>query len=597
MASSVSETASRVLSVPRLATLSSSIVVSLSSGTNYVSPYAPQLGSRLRISHTKLNVIGMDLGMYSTGPFWGRIVDRRGPRILLACGSIFLLAGYSGIRHFYDSPDTRIQQSETDTEKLSHVAFTVLIACSFLTGAGGSGGLAGSVNATAKSFPDHMRASTTALVLSGFGLSAFFFSTIAHVLYPGDTSSFLLLLALGTCFPMILGFFFVRPIPLSPAVDEPAAPTRRGSISEIPHDGFARSAGVDGVFGGDALVFEHHNDSRTTLLSTHRHAHHLHHSHPASEESLYVHEEHDAAAPRARSVELAVSPPPTSRRHRSFSEAPSHRRSRSRVIEVMQDLYGKALLSGGDFWLLFSMLSLMSGTGLMYINNVGSISQALFAKGNPDFDEIESAKWQSMQVSIISIANCLGRILSGVGADLVKNRLELPRTYCLCVVAVLFVLSQVLATHIENVESLWQASTLLGLAYGGMFGLYPTIVIEWFGLAHFSENWGLVSLSPLIGGNLFSLAFGRNLDAHVPPSDPAEGETSATLRLLSRAGLPPGEQCFAGRECYVSSLYLTICACALALALSVYAAWKDRRRMTVKQADYEEIIWEEDEEV
>lgn len=57
------------------------------------------------------------------------------------------------------------------------------------------------------------RASTTGLVISGFGLSAFFFSTVSHF-FPGDTSSFLLLLALGTSAPMIIGFFFVRPIPL-----------------------------------------------------------------------------------------------------------------------------------------------------------------------------------------------------------------------------------------------------------------------------------------------------------------------------------------------------------------------------------------------
>ncbi|THH01153.1 hypothetical protein EW145_g6962 [Phellinidium pouzarii] len=565
----------KALSLPRLTTLVSSIVVALGSGTNYVySAYAPQLASRLRISHTKLNVIGLagNIGVYSSGPFWGKIVDRRGPRILLACGFVFLFIGYSGIRHFYDSPDNT--HAMADVERLSHFGFAALVGCAFLTGAGGNGGLTGGVNAAAKSFPDEMRASTTGLVLSGFGLSAFFFSAIAHILYPGDTSSFLLLLALGTSFPMIIGFFLVRPIPLPSALDVPtpapgtAATARRVSFSDYPQDGFAHSAGVDGVFAGDALVFAHRNDSRTTLLSAHRHAYSV------RQDSEYVHEDHSlahehdapaAAAMSARSIEL---------------------RSRSRVIEVMQDLHGCDLLTSGDFWLLFTMLSLLSGTGLMYINNVGSISQALFAQGNPEFDEIESAKWQSMQVSIISIANCLGRILSGVGADLVKNQLSAPRTYCLCVVAVLFVTSQVLAAHITNVEGLWHASALLGLAYGGVFGLYPTIAIEWFGLAHFSENWGFVSLSPMIGGNLFSLAFGRNLDAHNPPVGGV---------LHTRAGLPAGQQCFAGRDCYVSSLYLTLCACVLGFGLSLYAAWKDRKRMTIKSSDYE-VLWEEDED-
>ena len=57
---------------------------------------------------------------------------------------------------------------------------------------------------------------------------------------------------------------------------------------------------------------------------------------------------------------------------------------------------------------------------------------------------------------------------------------------------------------------------------------------------------------------------------------------------------PSGDQCFAGRECYVSSLYLTTFACLMAVCLSVIAAWKDRKRMIVKPNDYEEIIWEEE---
>ena len=47
------------------------------------------------------------------------------------------------------------------------------------------------------------------------------------------------------------------------------------------------------------------------------------------------------------------------------------------------------------------------------INNVGSISQALYAKGDPDFDDLEAAKIQAAQVSTVSIMNFLGRILIG----------------------------------------------------------------------------------------------------------------------------------------------------------------------------------------
>ena len=53
----------------------------------------------------------------------------------------------------------------------------------------------------------------TGIIVSGFGLSAFVFSTVAHAVFPGNTSDFLLTLAVGTATPMVLGWFLIRPYP------------------------------------------------------------------------------------------------------------------------------------------------------------------------------------------------------------------------------------------------------------------------------------------------------------------------------------------------------------------------------------------------
>ena len=66
----------------------------------------------------------------------------------------------------------------------------------------------------------------------------------------------------------------------------------------------------------------------------------------------------------------------------------------------------------------------------MYINNVGSISQALFAKGNPDFDDRKAAQWQATQVSTISVTNCLGRILIGTSQITFSLSACLPPRSC-----------------------------------------------------------------------------------------------------------------------------------------------------------------------
>lgn len=114
--------------------------------------------------------------------------------------------------------------------------------------------------------------------------------------------------------------------------------------------------------------------------------------------------------------------------------------------------------------------------------------------------------------------------------------------------------------------------------------------------AHFSENWGYISLAPMVGGNLFSLAFGRDFDAHAEE----EKASPSFSHLRQRAGGAASSQlCLQGRECYTSTLRLTIAACSFALFLSVYAGYKDRKRMNFESVDDSpgnDVIWEEEEE-
>jgi hypothetical protein len=90
------------------------------------------------------------VGVFSTGPIWGRITDSRGPFSLFLSGFFLLLLGYSGIRFFFDTglPDT------ASSLKLS--SFLILIVCGYMTGAGGNGGMVGALNVIAKTFPDRM---------------------------------------------------------------------------------------------------------------------------------------------------------------------------------------------------------------------------------------------------------------------------------------------------------------------------------------------------------------------------------------------------------------------------------------------------------
>lgn len=284
--------------------------------------------------------------MYISAPIWGKLVDARGPRLLLVGAFVLLLAGYSGIRHIYD---IGVPESDPRPASLSTFSFYALVLCSIMTGAGGNGGLTGSVNSTAKTFPDRavrspsnsllssihyslQRATTTGLVLSGFGLSAFLFSTVAHLAFAGDTSSFLLLLSLGTAFPMILGFFFVRPIPLPPS--ELVHGLEHGRV-DVRHD--------EATAVNSSSIFQSIDDSQTRLLNDDE----------SEETSSKILSNPPADQSPDSLASLELSPTRSSR-----SSRPSISRAAKTLHEGLPNIFGMQLWCTVDFWLLFTILSI-----------------------------------------------------------------------------------------------------------------------------------------------------------------------------------------------------------------------------------------------
>ncbi|KAI6098042.1 major facilitator superfamily domain-containing protein [Pisolithus croceorrhizus] len=525
-----------LLSTRRIITLLGSILVALSSGTYYIfSAYAPQLGARLHISYTQLNVVGVagNVGVFASGPIWGRIVDSRGPRIPLIGAFVCFLFGYAGMKCMYDGGTG----SETS---ISTTHFSLLIICGLLTGLGANAGIISAVNATAKSFPESTRATTTGLVLSGCGLSAFCLSTVARAFFPGDTPAFLLLLALSTSIPTFIAIFIVRVIPLPPTYSGPGG-NQTGNYEPI-------TSGEVVPFVADCFVSTGEGDARMPLLG---------------------------ARPEA-----GLSPVLEMECTSGYSRP-----------DALLEIHGALLFRSPDFYLLFMIMLLLTGTGLMYINNVGAMALALVAKSNPNYDEVEASKQQAAQVSTLSIGNFAGRILIGLISDFTHSHFRLPRGYYLCIVSLLFIISQAFAIGISNASTLWMATAILGLAYGSLFGIHTVITIDWFGLAHLSENSGYVSLAPLVGGNILSIMFGRNLDAHTPRK-----ETNALLgvaHVTSAVGTAVTEdmlserQCLLGQECYVWSLKVTLVTCVLALALSIWAALRDKHRHNARKKNWE----------
>jgi len=232
------------------------------------------------------------------------------------------------------------------------------------------------------------------------------------------------------------------------------------------------------------------------------------------------------------------------------------------------------------------------------------MARALVLKDDTSPDERENVRWQTLQVSTLSIASCIGRILIGICLS------ELPLFYdgpnalsdrCNCrlweaqrdearpvdlysghVLPYFPVGRPSRSGHQTPTirghpgwDFVWRGVRSLAdyhhrmvrNGYAQSFTSVETTrinspsgisVIEPPHTAHFSENWGLVSISPLVAGNIFSMIFGRIFDAHS-----SYGEY--------------GTRCLEGARCYSASLYVTTCACLCALILAFVAVKRDRR--------------------
>ncbi|KAJ8521829.1 hypothetical protein ONZ45_g1532 [Pleurotus djamor] len=299
---------------------------------------------------------------------------------------------------------------------------------------------------------------------------------------------------------MILGFFWVRPIPLPPS-DSHTLDCPNGN-------------------GASAALFQCEDASQTHLLSGH--------SVDCDESDQSVYEGGDVLEMSSRRPRDGIG-------------------STKEVYVEQPNIYGLRLCKTPEFWLLSSMFAMLCGTGLMYINNVGVMTQALYVHGLSVYDDKDAQKWQAVQVSTISVTSFAGRIIIGLISDFTKTRLQWPRSYCLALTSLALLTSQYVAMRIEELESLWIASALVGLGYGSIFPLFSSMCIEWLGLPHFSENWGYATASTLLSNNLFSIVFGRNLDAHEPPSRRGLAAEASGRRM-----------CLEGKTCYVDALYLTI---------------------------------------
>ncbi|CDK27964.1 unnamed protein product [Kuraishia capsulata CBS 1993] len=222
-----------------------------------------------------------------------------------------------------------------------------------------------------------------------------------------------------------------------------------------------------------------------------------------------------------------------------------------------------------EFWALATILSVIAGIGQMYVYSVGYVVTSLF--GDSKFIAQHTATYsilvqqqQQLQVGIISLASCTGRISSGLLADIFSSTLHWSRTWLLFVPGVLIFSAQILGATVSSLQAVGVTSSLLGFGYGFLYCILPIIVGDIWGLTNFSFNWGITNVFTIIPNMVLAGYFGRVYDSHVTLKEfslvVGGGDDGAkeTIKLMV---------CDLGRECYNSAFKLTALLSLVALLL------------------------------
>lgn len=218
---------------------------------------------------------------------------------------------------------------------------------------------------------------------------------------------------------------------------------------------------------------------------------------------------------------------------------------------------GMHLFHSQKFWLIFVITGTLASLGQMYIYSVGYMVKALisFHVGEDENIDVIIQGDQQLQVGLLLIANCIGRILSGIAADLISQQFKKPRSWLLFIPTIGFMATQLMGLQIQHYQELSLDSLMTGLFYGFTFCIIPIIIGDIFGMENFLANWGIVGLAPILPSFYFTHLFGKIYDSN---SVAVEGGTA----------------CLLGHNCYGHIFWLTLGLTFVTLGCVLKLNWK-----------------------
>eukprot|EP00117_Sycon_ciliatum_P040818 scpid33238/ scgid0981/ Probable transporter mch1 len=229
------------------------------------------------------------------------------------------------------------------------------------------------------------------------------------------------------------------------------------------------------------------------------------------------------------------------------------------------DLNTLQLFLNVNFQLLFWAFALATGVGLMFMSNV-----LFFLKAYG----LEDDRNRKLFTTLLPVCSLVSRFLSGIVSDAMHARF-IPRSLLLLVAsAALLVAQALLLVQPDSLRVLLVNTTCVGISYGSMWCLVPTIMTHIGGLKYFGQNWGIVMLSSALAGMAYQELYGKVYDDHVHAPTLPPGASPRP-----DAGPAPTESTCYGSRCFAVTTYVSVASCALSFLMVLLLFVRDFRTL------------------
>jgi MFS transporter, OFA family, oxalate/formate antiporter len=137
----------------------------------------------------------------------------------------------------------------------------------------------------------------------------------------------------------------------------------------------------------------------------------------------------------------------------------------------------KEMLQDGKFYLIILMFAMGAFSGLMIASNASPIGQSMFGL---------TAAAAAVYVSVYSLSNTLGRVVWGAVSD------KLGQSTTISIMYSVIILTFLVLIFVKSMIGFTLGIVGLGLCFGGVMGVFPSLVMDNFGPRYQGVNYGIV---------------------------------------------------------------------------------------------------------